>query len=309
MTFTADPRKDSLESLELRDTDAKSLLVLAPSRGGMATRLSLGGRHRLFLDESTLREQIIGGAAPEPPRDPQTAPLRSAVFAKNVRGGIPVLFPSPGKLEGGVYAKGTLAQHGFARNLPWELVSTKTEDDARATLRLASNDETRRNFPWEFVAEYTYILRGTTLRIEQRFMNTSDASASGAMEFGAGFHPYFHVKQSEKGAARVGTAATRAFDNVTKKEIAIEGPIDLARKEVDLHLLDHGANPISLSPAGVTLRGSSEFSHWVVWTLEGKDFVCVEPWTCPGNALNTHERLIALQPGESRTVWIEISSS
>ena len=280
MTFTAETREDTLESLVLRDVEAKSMLVLAPTRGGMATRLSLGGRHRFFLDESTLRDPT-----------------------KNVRGGNPVLFPSPGKLDGDTYAKGTLKQHGFARNLPWELVQTKTEGDARATLRLVSSDETRRNFPWDFVAEYTYILAGNRLRIEQRFTNTGRE----AMAFGCGFHPYFHVKQSEKAALRIGTKATRAFDNVTKKEIAVEGPIDLTKKEVDLHLLDHGAEPCTLGP--ITLRGSSEFTHWVVWTLEGKDFVCVEPWTCPGNALNTRDRLVTLAPDESRTLWVEYSAS
>ncbi len=213
------------------------------------------------------------------------------------------MFPSPGKLENDTYEKGTLKQHGFARNLAWEVAGTKTDGDARATLRLASSDETRRVFPWDFVAEYTYILRGNALRIEQTFTNTG----SEPMAFGCGFHPYFHVKQSEKGAMRVGTKATRAFDNVTKKEIAIEGPIDLTKTEVDLHLLDHGAAPCTLGP--ITLSASGEFTHWVVWTLEGKDFVCVEPWTCPGNALNTRDRLTTLAPRESRTVWVEYSAA
>lgn len=277
--LTAGPKGDSLESLELRDSDAKSLLVLAPARGGMATRLALGGRHLFFLDESTLR-------------DP----------SKNVRGGNPVLFPSPGKLKNDAYDRGALKQHGFARNLAWEVVGTSTEGVASATLRLTSNEATQAAYPWEFVAEYTYALRGHVLRIDQRFTNKS----SEPMPFGAGFHPYFHVKQSDKGAARVGTKATRAFDNVTKKAIALSG-IDLTRPEIDLHLEDHGAVPCTLTwPAGeIVVRGSPEFSHWVIWTLEGKDFVCVEPWTCPGNALNTGERLSVLAPGETRSIWVE----
>jgi galactose mutarotase-like enzyme len=46
----------------------------------------------------------------------------------------------------------------------------------------------------------------------------------------------------------------------------------------------------------------------VVWTLEGKDFVCVEPWTCPGNALNTGERLMTLGKGETRALWVEYAT-
>jgi len=286
--FTAEPRKDALETLELRDTDARSLLVLAPARGGMATRLSLGGRHRFFLDESTLR-------------DP----------SKNVRGGNPVLFPSPGKLEDDRWARGghegSLGQHGFARNLPWEVVSTATEGAATATLRLSSSDATRGAYPWDFVVEYKYILRGKVLRVEQRFSNAGGEP----MPFGAGFHPYFHVKQADKGAARIGTSATRAFDNVTKKDVELSQPLSLTHKEVDLHLLDHGARPCTLSWPGTTLavRGSPEYTHWVVWTLQGKDFVCVEPWTCPGNALNTGDRLLTVAPGETRELWVEYEAS
>jgi galactose mutarotase-like enzyme len=281
MTFTVRPRSDALETLELRDDDGKGLLVLAPSRGGMATRLALAGKHLFFLDESTLR-------------DPKA----------NVRGGNPVLFPSPGKLEGDTWKYGTLKQHGFARNLPWEVAGQAGgETDARVTLRLEANDATRLAYPWEFVAEYVYILSRGLLRIEMRFTNRGDSP----MPFGAGFHPYFHVKSSEKPKARVLTKATRAFDNVTKAEVALAG-IDLAQKEVDLHLLDHGAEPCSLVHADgrtITLRGSPEFTHWVVWTLENKDFVCVEPWTCPGNALNTGERVTTLAPGETRAIWVE----
>jgi galactose mutarotase-like enzyme len=57
------------------------------------------------------------------------------------------------------------------------------------------------------------------------------------------------------------------------------------------------------------VRGSPEFTHFVVWTLEGKDFVCVEPWTSPGNALNTGDRLLTLQPGESKTIWVEYEAT
>jgi galactose mutarotase-like enzyme len=78
-----------------------------------------------------------------------------------------------------------------------------------------------------------------------------------------------------------------------------------------LHLHDHGSSTASLSWAGrtITLACSPEFSHWVVWTLAGKDFVCVEPWTCPGNALNSGDRLLWVGAGEVHqlTTTIEVS--
>jgi galactose mutarotase-like enzyme len=292
--FTVETR-EGLESLVLHDAEGKGQLTLAPARGGMATRLVLGGKDVFYLDEATLED-----------------------VTKNVRGGNPVLFPQPGKLTGDLFAntesgkKGAMKQHGFARNLPWEVLRTSTTGSASATLRLVSTATTRTAYPWDFVAEYTYKLTTGQLRIEQRFENTS----ADTMLFGAGFHPYFLVPQADKAAAEIGTRATRAFDNTRKKDIVLSGidGIDLTANEVDLHLYDHGTRPCTLAFGGrerttITLRGSREFSRWVVWTLTGKDFVCVEPWTCPGDALNTGDDLIALAPGEARTLWVEIARS
>jgi galactose mutarotase-like enzyme len=273
---------DALESLELRDVDAKSRLVLAPRRGGMATRLMVRGVELLYLDEATLHDEI-----------------------KNLRGGNPVLFPSPGKLEGDAWAwrerHGSLKQHGFARNAAWKVTRAEITGAASATLQLSSDPEIARDFPWNFVAEYTYTLAPDALRIDMSFTNRAD----GTMPFGAGFHPYFAVPQSSKAAARVETNATRAFDNVTKQTGALT-TIDLDRGEVDLHLVDHrGDCVLRTNDRAIRIRGSSEFSRWVVWTLTGKDFVCVEPWTCPGNALNTGESLMLLELNQTHAMWVE----
>ena len=281
--FTTRTHDDALETLELRDDANDSALWLAPSRGGMATRLRLGGREIFYLDESTLRDPT-----------------------KNVRGGNPVLFPQPGKLAGDTFVRGAqrgaLKQHGFARTEHWALIGTSTDGAASATLQLVATEETRAAYPWDFTARFTYALRGRVLRIEQSFTNESDTP----MPFGAGFHPYFYVPQREKASATIGTTATRAFDNVTKKTEALL-PIDLAQAEVDLHLVDHGARPCTLEwPSGsLIVRASEQYTHWVIWTLRDKDFVCVEPWTCPGDALNTGERLLVLARGETRMLWVE----
>ncbi len=288
--FRVDHREGPAPStslVTLSDTDAGSTAVLAPARGGMITELALAGRALLYLDRATFD-------------DP----------AANVRGGVPVLLPSPGKLAGDAWAwggaRGAMKQHGFARNLPWAVAATGsgTEEGAWATLVLEANDATRAQFPWEIRAAYTYRLRGRALAIEMRVENRG----AGAMPFGAGFHPYFAVRDADKAGARIATAATRAFDNVVKREVAFSG-FDLTAPEVDMHLLDHGSTEGSLvvGDAAIAVRGSADFTHWVVWTLRGRDFVCLEPWTCPGNALNTGERLMVLAPGEAREMRLEIA--
>jgi galactose mutarotase-like enzyme len=249
------------------------------------TQFVIAGRPVLYLDDATLRDPT-----------------------KNVRGGVPVLFPSPGKLVDDAWAyggrHGAMKQHGFARNLAWQVVRA---DAREATLRLAADDATRAQFPWDFTVEHTIGMHGHAVRLAQHVTNHS----RDAMPFGFGFHPYFFVRDADKPATRIATGATRAFDNVAKREIALAGPIDLAQPEVDLHLIDHGSTASTLASPGlsVEVRGSAEYTQWVVWTLAGKDFVCLEPWTCPANALNTGAHLIVLAPGASRTMWIEISAT
>jgi galactose mutarotase-like enzyme len=258
-----------------------STAELVPARGGILSRFSAAGREVLFLDETTLA-------------DP----------AKNVRGGVPVLFPAPGKLAGGRWLRDgvpyEMKQHGFARDLPWEAVSA---EPSRATLALESSAETHARFPFDFRLLFTYELDGPELRIRQRYENRSGEE----MPLHAGFHPYFLVPDAEKAGTAITTRATRAFDNVTKTVVPFTG-FDLTRPEVDLHLLDHGVPESTLTrprgAGGVEITASPEFGHWVVWTLAGKDFVCVEPWTAPGDALNTGERLLFLAPGEARELVV-----
>jgi galactose mutarotase-like enzyme len=273
--------------VHLTDPDTGAVATIVPARGGMVTRFDVGDRRVLFLDEATLRDPT-----------------------KNVRGGVPVLFPTPGKLEGDRWAHGghggALKQHGFARNLPWRVVSTLSEGAlAAVALRLESSDATRAAWPWDFCFDITYTLRGHTLALLLRVENRG----AEPMPFGVGFHPYFFVAEADKPHLRVDTAATRAFDNVTKREAAVA--LDLTGAEVDLHLLDHERSDSALVwPDGrrVRLVGSPEFSHWVIWTLAGRDFVCLEPWTCPGDALNRGHRLLTVAPGEARALALTIDA-
>lgn len=265
--------------IELRTGRARS--VVAPLRGGMLTTWDVDGRSLLYLDPATFDDPT-----------------------KNVRGGAPVLFPSPGKLAQDQYAihgrTGTLKQHGFARSLAWE-VTRATSRSAKLTLH--SNDETRRAWPWDFRVELGYTLTDDTVQITQSITNESTSP----MSFGFGFHPYFQCVQADKSAARIPTRATRAFDNVAKKDIDVPSSgIDLTANEVDLHLHGHGGSSaeLILPTHSVRVDGSAEYGHWVIWTLAGKDFVCLEPWTCPGNTLNTgDDSLLLLEPGKTHQLF------
>jgi galactose mutarotase-like enzyme len=275
--------KTTGDAIELLDEGARSAVTIVPGRGGIVTRFRVGDREILYLDESTLR-------------DP----------AKNVRGGIPVLFPSPGRLSGDRFARdgrsGSMKQHGFARDLPWSASTHADADAATATLVLESSDATRAVFPWSFRLTMAVSLRGSRLRLDVLVEST----AGEPMPFAFGIHPYFLV--ADKAGARVATRATKAFDNVSKTVVPFHG-FDLTAKEVDLHLLDHGGSDSSLEwadGARLDLRASPELTRWVVWTLAGREFVCVEPWTSPADALNTGESLLTADPGSPKRLWVEM---
>jgi galactose mutarotase-like enzyme len=274
--FRVDPITQPLPGLALIDDSAPSRVEIVPDRGGLVTRFQVGDREVLYLDEATLVDR-----------------------SKNVRGGIPVLFPIAGRLAGDAYTIGdrtiTMKQHGFARNAAWSVASTSTDKDARVTLSLAASDATRAVFPWDFEVRYTYVLEGSTLAIEQSFHNTSNEP----MPLHAGFHPYFRVTDKDKANVRIATDATQAFDNTRGVTEPFE-ELELTRAEVDLHLLDHHLHPTKLELAdggAVRIDTDDNYRVLVIWTLAGKDFVCVEPWTAPGNSLNTRDGLIAIPPG------------
>ena len=261
-----------MNEIVIADAASGTRASVAAERGGVVTGLEVGGRATLYLDRETLLD-----------------------VTKNVRGGIPLLFPSPGKLEGDAWARGTLKQHGFARNLPWTLVD---RSDASITLRLASSAITRASYPWDFTAEITYRVEASALRTELRVENR-DATP---MPFGFGTHAYFALTSPASFALT--SAATRAFDNVTKREIAFDArALRLGEAEVDLHLIDHASSSIAFTLDALRVSiDAPAHRRWVIWSVPGKPFVCVEPWTCPGNALNSGVDLIVLAPGAKHTL-------
>jgi galactose mutarotase-like enzyme len=124
-------------------------------------------------------------------------------------------------------------------------------------------------------------------------------AGEGAMPLQPGLHPYFQVADRNKGAARVMTEATQGYDNRTGATVVLREPIDLAADVVDLHLLDHWPRTVRLTrpeDRDLDLSLGVPDRVLVVWTERGRDFVCVEPWSAPRNALNDGLAVI-LPPG------------
>jgi galactose mutarotase-like enzyme len=282
MFIVQDEKVGPLSAIVLADAAAGSSVTVVPARGGMVTSFFAAGSERLYLDEATLF-------------DP----------SQNVRGGIPVLFPCPGKLEGDRFAfegkTGSMKQHGFARTLPFVELGREASGHASVELQLTDTEATRAMFPWAFSFRLRYALRESELSISAEVQN----QGASPMPFALGYHPYFLVQDADKSACAIPSLATRAWDNVKKTEVPFF-PVDLSVGEVDLHLVDHNSNGATLETPKGDIHMGGHFAHWVIWTLPGKNFVCLEPWSAQRNALNAERERTVLEPGEIRKFAISI---
>lgn len=111
-----------------------------------------------------------------------------AVFDKSkpISGGIPHCFPQ--------FGPGAMQQHGFARNLDWEVAETSADPqpddrDPEVQLVLTDNDYTRGMWPHSFKVAYSVALHGEILRTDMRVMNTGDST----FDFTAALHTYLEV--------------------------------------------------------------------------------------------------------------------
>ena len=281
-------KEEQHEAYILADESAQSRAEIVPERGGILLSWRIQGQDIFYLDAERYKNPEL-----------------------SVRGGNPVLFPLCGNvvddtytLQGQTY---NIKQHGFGRNLPWEVSDRATDSDARLTLVLRANEQTRLVYPFDFEASYTYILSGKTIRIEQRHTNRSEAP----MPFAAGFHPYFLIP--DKDQVDVEIPANQYGVKGTPDMSPFDGSFDYSQEEIDIFLRPLQAREASLSDRRrklkIAVRYGAAYSTLVFWTLKGKDFICLEPWSAPRNALNTGTDVIEVAPGATHETFVEYAVS
>jgi galactose mutarotase-like enzyme len=269
----------------LSDQNAQSRLEIVPERGGIVTRWSLHNQEILYMDAE-----------------------RFANPQMSIRGGIPILFPICGNLPDNLYTidgkQYTLKQHGFARDLPWEVTEQSTQDLVSLTLVLNSNNQTYAVYPFDFQLAFTYQLKGNTLTIQQRYTNRS----AEPMPFSVGLHPYFYT--ADKTQVEFDIPASQYLDQISKETHDFSGGFDFNREEIDVAFTSIRRQSTSATDTGqqvkISLTYDDLYSTLVFWTVKGKDYYCLEPWSAPRNALNTGEQLQRLEPGASCEASVQL---
>jgi galactose mutarotase-like enzyme len=259
---------------EFRDPGSGDLLRVVPERGGLISGWRSGGRERLYLDLERFRDPAL-----------------------SVRGGIPVLFPICGGLPDGVLTlpqgRFPMAQHGFARDLPWRL--QPLEDGQGVALELEHGAATLAQYPFQFLLRLEVRLASRVLAIGAVVHNRGQET----MPFSFGLHPYFAI--ADLATARFEGMPARGLDQRTGQECDSDQQLDLLAEGIDLlagpaqavRMLDPSAG------AALELETIAPLDLVVIWSDPPRPMACLEPWSAPRGALATGQRRLDLAPGGS----------
>lgn len=242
-----------------------------------------------------------------------------------------VLMPWPNRIAGGSYtfagrqnqlAIGEVrtgnASHGLVRWANWTLAALTA---SRAVLRLILHPQS--GYPYALALELAYALGddGLTVRATARNVGT------GALPFGAGFHPYFAVGTPtvDDAVLTIPARTTLTTDErlIPTGRAAVDStPFDFRRPRPvgDTRLdtcytdlspdADGRARIVLAGPGGtprVTLALDAAYGFAQVFSGDTlppdarRRGLAIEPMTCPANAFNSGEGLLVLTPGQTFT--------
>ena len=286
--YTVSSQQKQYHTYILSDDSTNSQIEVVPERGGIVTSWRIDGQEVFYLDTERFTHPDL-----------------------SVRGGNPILFPLCGNLPNDTYnVNGTdykIKQHGFARELPWKATSQSHDGEASVTLELVSNEQTKAVYPFDFHLTFTYALRGNTLEIRQEYKNLS----STPMPFSSGFHPYFLC--GDKNQIEVDIPSARYEDNRTKESFDFDGKFNFDQDEIDSVFGKLSSRSTSVVDNDRQLKIAIDYddfyTYLVFWTVKGKDFYCLEPWSATRNSLNTKEYLTVLEPNASCTATVRITAN
>ncbi len=267
---------------EFLDKKENLRIRVVPEKGGLISEWRINEKDLLYLDLDSLLDDN-----------------------KSIRGGIPVLFPICGPGGKFTFSNATfkLNQHGFARNMPWEI--QLLDDGGGFSLRLIATSKTLTLYPYNFeiiiqIRPIKNILKLTTLITN----NSNDV-----MPFNFGFHPYFQVEDLEN--MTITGLPENCIDHLT---------MDSDQTFKHLNNLFRGVDFCSIPAKEVVLLNrlngnklemqyQAPFNRTVVWTDPPRQMVCLEPWTSPRYSLVHGDGILFLAPGASKELNCQFLSN
>lgn len=251
------------------------------------------------------------------------------------RYGVPVLYPTPGRVsegrfthEGKTYTLpaddelGVL--HGIACRSQWTLRECSADDNESASIRcelaFRRGSGSFDAFPLPHTLELSVTLTASSVRWDYRVTNESN---SGTLPFGFGLHPWFLYQGPRE--------STWLSLEASEQEVLVEGlsigqrkpipaacrfPLCLAEAEMDdvFCVTPSTSSVIEFRAANValTLTASDDFRWLVAYTPLDEPWLCVENWTSIPDAHNLYAAghketgLQLVHPGESCHGWVRL---
>jgi len=193
-----------------------------------------------------------------------------------IRGGVPIIFPQFGNF-------GRLKKHGFARDLNWVKLESKTingEEIIKYSLITSKHEQ----LDWDFDAELLLtfrLIKNLSLSINLKIQNNGEDSFS----FTGGLHPYFSIK-NRKNLKIYGLEHSEYIDTdplINTFHLNDDSGIErlfITNSDIEIYT---GYNRLRLSIEG--------FENWMIWNpgilgakfiddLPDNDwdkFICIEP--------------------------------
>jgi aldose 1-epimerase len=279
----------------LEDTATGARAQVCPILGFNCFRWSVGGQERLYADP-----QFLSGSPP-------------------TRSGIPILFPFPNRIRGGMFTwEGRTYQlpindpakrnaiHGFAVRRPWRVVDHGADaSSAWITGEFHGSVDAPdcvALWPSDYRIRVTQRLTATSLRTEAIVDNPGGTP----LPFGLGYHHYFAAEEETlvQASARSFWELDETLPTGRKLPVDATGDLNEPRRFADLKFDDvltdlaasHEHDGLCLrgsvtgSSGRVELWTSPSFRELVAFTPPHRQAVCLEPYTCVTDAINLQQR-------------------
>mmetsp|Transcript_26960 Transcript_26960/g.80838 ORF Transcript_26960/g.80838 Transcript_26960/m.80838 type:complete len:307 (+) Transcript_26960:121-1041(+) len=192
--------------------------------------------------------------------------------SKPISGGLSHCFPQ--------FGPGAIQQHGFARNVDWDIVEAA---GASVTFRLTPSAYTRAIWDEPFAADFTVAVTAASLDTK---LTVTNAGSGGPFDFQAALHSYFDVSSLEhvevRGSFEGATYLDKLLDppaeaKEARAAIAVAEAYDRVYKGLNDPVLCDSAKGKSLA-----VENKAGWKDTVLWSPYGDEgmgfdsFLCVE---------------------------------
>ena len=230
--------------------------------------------------------------------------------------GNPLLFPFPNRIVKGKFSfKGEeirlpinfddgTAIHGLVYDKVWKVKeSNQSELEASLTSIYESDAQIKKFFPFPFQIQVKYVLKARELSMEFLITNLGEKE----LPWGLGIHPYFflNASRSDWKLQLEASSIYKLVDCIPTGEIfSIPEPMDFRKmKKLDEIYLDDlysgfpedGFEVVLENPKGdikLIVESDKNFQYCIIYAPEGKNYICIEPYTCLTDAYNLEKRNI-----------------